>query len=205
MYKQVMYEGAAHVPLIVQTPESVCPSLAPGRVVDEVTGHVDIVPTVLDLCGLPVPQGLQGRSLAPLCAGQSAGWPNEAFSWMLGVPYTRQEAYMLGTQRMLRTPEYKLIDYGADFRTRWELFDMDDDPAEMHNLADDPAHGSVLRALAARLDEWEAETPPLIQIPGMPTPSYSYLSAERRARLDAAWDAGLRRQAAWRWPATSSK
>ena len=102
---------------------------------DEVTGHVDIVPTVLEFCGLPVPQGVQGKSLAPLCAGNSAGWPNEAFSWMLGVPYTRQEAYMLGRKRMLRTPEFKLIDYGVDFRMRWALYDMAKDPAEMHNLA----------------------------------------------------------------------
>ena len=205
MFKQVMHEGATHVPLIVQAPETVYPSLTPGRVVDEVTGHVDIVPTVLDLCGLPVPQGVQGKSLAPLCAGNSTGWPNEAFSWMLGVPYTRQEAYMLGRKRMLRTPEYKLIDYGADFRMRWALYDMAKDSEEMHNLADDPAHSSLLKELAARLDEWEAETPPLVQIPGMPTPSYSYLPAEQRAEFKAAWDAGLRRQAAWRWPATSSK
>ncbi len=200
MYKQVMYEGAVHVPLIVQAPESVCPSLTPGRVVDEITGHVDIVPTVLDLCGLPVPEGVQGRSLAPLCAGENAGWPNEAFSWMLGVPYTRQEAYMLGTKRMLRTPEHKLIDYGADFRARWELFDMTNDPAEMHNLADDSARTSLLQKLAARLDEWEAEAPPPIRIPGMATPNYSYVPAARRAELAAAYDAGLRRQAAWRWP-----
>ncbi len=200
MYKQVMYEGAVHVPLIMQAPESVCPSLTPGRVVDEITGHVDIVPTVLDLCGLPVPEGVQGRSLAPLCAGESAGWPNEAFSWMLGVPYTRQEAYMLGTKRMLRTPEYKLIDYGADFRTRWELFDMTNDPAEMRNLADDPARKSLLQELAARLDEWEVEAPPPARIPGMDTPNYSNVPAARRAELAAAYDAGLRRQAAWRWP-----
>ncbi|MYB77528.1 MAG: sulfatase-like hydrolase/transferase [Chloroflexi bacterium] len=200
MYKQAMYEGAVHVPLIVQVPEFLLPGLTPGRVVEEITGHVDIVPTVLDLCGLPVPQGVQGKSLAPLCAGESAGWPDEAFSWMLGVRYTRQEAYMLGTKRMLRTPEYKLTDYGADFRTRWELFDMTKDPAERHNLADDPAYDSVLRALAARLDEWEAEEPLLVQIPGMATPSYSYVPADRRAALDAEYDAGLRRQAAWRWP-----
>ncbi|MDE2816890.1 MAG: sulfatase-like hydrolase/transferase [Chloroflexota bacterium] len=200
MYKQVMYEGASHVPLIVQTPEHVFPALTPGRVVDEVTGHVDILPTVLDLCGLPVPQGVQGRSLAPLCAGDTAGWPNEAFSWMLGVPHTRQEAYMLGRKRMLRTPRYKLIDNGADFSTRWELFDMSDDPGEMHNLADDSAHTSALKAMAARLDEWEAEMPPLVKIPGMPTPSYSYISEDRRAALHAAWKDGLRRQARWRWP-----
>lgn len=202
MYKQAMYEGAVHVPLIVQAPASVCPALTPGRVVEEIAGHVDIVPTVLDLCGLPVPEGVQGRSLAPLCAGASDAWPNEAFSWMLGVPYTRQEAYMLGTKRMLRTPEYKLIDYGADFRTRWELFNMKDDPGELRNLADDPAQASLLDSMAARLDEWEAEIPPLVQIPGMPTPSYSYLTTEQRAAFQTAFDATLRRQARWRWPST---
>ena len=110
---------------------------------------------------------------------------------------------MLGTQRMLRTPEYKLIDYGADFQMRWELFDMLEDPGEMHNLADDPAHASTLNALAARLDAWEAAEPPLVQIPGMATPSYAYLSAERRQEFTEAWHAVLRRQAKWRWPETS--
>ncbi len=199
MYKQAMYEGAVHVPLIVQVPESVRPGLTPGRVVDEVTGHVDIVPTVLDLCGLPVPEGVQGKSLAQLCAGKTAGWPNEAFSWMLGVPHTRQEAYMLGTKLMLRTPAYKLIDYGAEFHTRWALYDMAADPGETRNLAGDPAHAAVLQALAERLAAWQHETPPAMRVPGMATPSYSYLSEERRAAFTRAWDDGLRRQARWRW------
>ena len=199
MYKQAMYEGAVHVPLIVHVPESIFPSLTPGRVVDEITGHTDIVPTVLDLCGLPVPQGVQGKSLAPLCAGDSAGWPNEAFSWMEAVRHTRP-AYMLGRKRMLRTQDYKLIDYGADYATRWELFDMKGDPGEMRNLADDRAHSTVLREMAARLDAWENEVPPLVQIPGMPTPSYSHVPAERRKALTAAYEEVLRRQSRWRWP-----
>ena len=199
MYKQSMYEGAVHVPLIVHAPESIFPSLTPGRVVDEITGHTDIVPTVLDLCGLPVPPGVQGKSLAPLCAGDSAGWPNEAFSWMEAVRHTRP-AYMLGRKRMLRTPEYKLIDYGADYATRWELFDMQGDPSEMRNLTDDRAHSTVLREMAARLDAWENEAPPLVQIPGMPTPRYSHVPAERRQALTTAYEEVLRRQSRWRWP-----
>ncbi len=200
MNKQVMYEGAAHVPLVLQVPESIHPALTSGRVVDEITGQVDMLPTVLDLCGIPIPQGVQGKSLVPLCAGNGSGWPNEAFSAVRAAPFVRQEAYMVGKKRMLRTPEHKLIDYGADFRTQWELFDMARDPAEMHNLADDPAHSSVLSALAARLDEWQAETPAPVKVPGMPTPSYSYVPAERRAEMNAAWEANMRRSAARRWP-----
>lgn len=199
MYKQTMHEGAVHVPLIVQAPASICPGLVPGRVVEEITSHVDIVPTILDLCGLPVPEGVQGKSLTPLCAGNSAGWPDEAFSWMRAVPYTRPE-YMLGRQRMLRTPEYKLIDYGSDYQARWALYDMLGDPDELHNLADEQCHRSALQSLSARLDEWEAEIPPLIHVPGMPTPNYSYLSEERRAGLVAAFDDVVRRQSRWRWP-----
>ena len=203
MNKQVMYEGAAHVPLVMHVPKSIQPALTPGRVVDEIAGQVDILPTVLELCGLPVPQGVQGKSLAPLCAGNTAGWPNEAFAAVRAAPFVRQEAYMVGKKRMLRTPEYKLIDYGADFRTQWELFDMAEDPGETRNLAGEPAHGSVLRALAARLDEWQAETPPPMHVPGMPTPSYAYVPAERRQAMRAAWEANMRRSAARRWPQTS--
>ncbi len=200
MNKQVMYEGAAHVPLVMQIPESIHPALAPGRVVDEITGHVDILPTVLDLCGLPIPQGMQGKSLVPLCAGNAAGWPNEAFAAVRAAPFVRQEAYMVGKKRMLRTPAYKLIDYGADFRTQWELFNMADDPGETRNLANDTGCRSVLRALAARLDALQAEAPPPVRVPGMPTPSYAYVPAERRAAMHAAWEANMRRSAARRWP-----
>ena len=107
---------------------------------------------------------------------------------------------MLGRKRMLRTPEYKLIDYGADYATRWELFDMQGNPSEMRNLADDRAHGSVLREMAARLDAWESDAPPPIRIPGMPTPSYSHVPAERRNASNAAYEEVLRRQSRWRWP-----
>ena len=173
--------------------------------VDEITGQVDILPTVLELCGLPIPQGVQGKSLVPLCAGNAAGWPNEAFAAVRAAPFVRQEAYMVGKKRMLRTPEYKLIDYGADFRMQWELFHMAEDPAETHNLADDPAHRSVLSALAARLEAWQDEEPPPVSVPGMPTPSYAYVPAERRAAMHAAWEANMRRSAARRWPQASSK
>ena len=200
MNKQVMYEGAAHVPLIVHVPPSILPALTPGGVVDEIAGQVDILPTVLELCGLPIPQGVQGRSLVPLYAGNASGWPNEAFAAVRAAPFVRQEAYMVGKKRMVRTPEYKLIDYGADFRTRWELFNMFEDPAETHNLAEDTAHRAVLNAMAARLDEWQADEPAPVQVPGMPTPSYAYVPAERRAAMHAAWEANMRRSAARRWP-----
>ena len=157
------------------------------------------MPTVLELCGLPIPDGVQGSSLVPLCAGNAAGWPNEAFAAVRAAPFVRQEAYMVGKKRMLRTPEYKLIDYGADFRTQWELFNMADDPAETRNLADDPAYRAVLSALAARLDELQAEKPSPVRVPGMPTQSYVYVPAERRAAMSAAWEANMRRSAARRW------
>jgi arylsulfatase A-like enzyme len=196
--KKTMYEGAAHVPLIVQVPASLCPDLTPGRVVEAITSQVDVMPTVLDLCNLPVPQGVQGKSLVQLCAGNVAGWPDEAFSWVHGVPYTRQEAYKLGQQRMLRTPEYKLIDYGADFKTRWALYDMTNDPEEMDNLADDPAHQSVLQVMAARLAEWEAEVPPQVHVPGMTAPSYVSFPEEERASMLVAWDDRMRELSNWR-------
>ena len=64
------YEATLRVPLVVYAP-----ALFPPRVVAEPVRHVDLVPTVLDVLGLPVPEGLPGRSLLPLLAGRAAGRP----------------------------------------------------------------------------------------------------------------------------------
>lgn len=118
-----LYEGTVHVPLIVRHPD-----LAPRRV-RQLTAHVDLAPTLLELCGLETPAQMEGVSLVPLISGSTAAPPHE---FVVCQECTWQMKWAL------RSPEYKFIlarqpDFYAN--PDRELYDLRDDPHEFHNLA----------------------------------------------------------------------
>ncbi len=132
-----LYEELIRIPLIVW-----CPSrIAGGRVIDDLVSHPDIVPTVLELAGLPVPEGVfDGRSLVPLLRGESLPERRPAISEVDGSVVKRP-----GRVRALRGPRYKLIESSIDGRE--ELFDLADDPGEQRSLA--ATRGELARTLRA--------------------------------------------------------
>src|SRR5207237_8858884 len=98
MFKGVRYETSARVPFLWRAPGRI-PS---GKVNDAIVDNSTIMPTLLELAGLPIPASVQGRSLAPLLRGKGPG-PEAAYSylndkmvrqgdWKLIVPLTRKEA-----------------------------------------------------------------------------------------------------------------
>ena len=117
-----LYDEMTHVPLMVRWPGQV----AAGRVVAEQVGLVDMMPTLLDLVGIPfVPDLFEGRSLAPLL--RSARPEEEGPPVLLGT--SRQ-----AMKRGLRTPAWS---YQVDLVTgEDELYDLAADPAQRENLAD---------------------------------------------------------------------
>lgn len=122
------YDSTLHVPLILQAPADAGPSgeLPRGKVVDQRVASVDIVPTVLDLLGFEHPDGLQGRSLVPLWEGNAGEDP-------IRVQYAENLSPSLthgwGELRVLFEGPLKLI-----WGPRPELYDIDADPGELHNL-----------------------------------------------------------------------
>lgn len=129
-----LFEEQTHVPLVVSAPGRI----APVRV-DAPVELVDVVPTVLDLAGVAVPPGLQGRSLLALVRG--AGEARDA---------TFSEAPLRGRLRAVRRADgRKLIRNDVDGSAR--VFDLGTDPGERR--AGDAAHDD---ALAARLETWSA-------------------------------------------------
>ncbi len=133
----MLYEGAVRVPLILRWPGH----LPAGTRRNELVEWIDLCPTVLEAAGLPpLPRG-QGKSLLSLARGEG-GWERD---WALceyrnsGHPYD-PPVHMT----MLRHRHYKLIvhhGYPATTRQRTgELYDLQADPMELHNLWDDPAH-----------------------------------------------------------------
>lgn len=122
------------VPLIVRLP-----GVGEGRAVDRLAQHIDLVPTLLDSLGLPVPDAVEGRSLLPAMAGAEEGTEEDAaFSW-LDVDGFRAGA--------VSTPAWRLLDERAPQVDRG-LFDRRSDPREMRDLAADrPVRAGYLRAL----------------------------------------------------------
>jgi arylsulfatase A-like enzyme len=109
-----LYDELIHVPLIVRGP-----GLATNRNVDSIVRHIDLLPTLLDLFGLPPLAAAQGRSLRPLLTGE-AGWTElPAFS----------QSYEYVS---VRTPEHKLM-YDLRRDTSY-CFDLATDPGEQTNV-----------------------------------------------------------------------
>ena len=129
------YQSLLNVPLIVAGP-----GMRPG-VRDELTAHVDFVPTVLDWVGVDVPEHLPGRSLS----GHLQGSPTSPRDAVL----TEFRPFGGPNMKVLHAGDWKYVYYGGE---PWgELFNLRDDPGERRNLFDDPAFAGQRAQLQARL------------------------------------------------------
>jgi len=153
--KHTNFERAANAPLIFRAPGVGRRGAACGAL----TEFVDVYPTLCELCGLPLPEGLEGVSLVPLFHDRHRAWKKAAFSQ---YPRTlRDVGRVMG--HTLRTKRFRFTEWsapGKDFRTL-ELYDYVRDPLETVNLASDPDHARVATALAELLHQgWRAALPP---------------------------------------------
>lgn len=163
--KHCFYEPSVLVPMLVRWPGR----LPAGRVSTELVELIDVMPTMLDLAGLPVPPDLDGRSLAGLALGREGSRGREAvFS-----EYTENE------EAMVREDRYKLI-VSTGRRQRMDgyatggplpaktvkLFDMKADPGESVNLAGRAETAGIQQKLMIELHERLIK--PLGMRPGVP-------------------------------------
>ena len=130
--KHCLYEHALRAPLIVRYPE--LPH--PGEPSHAVVETIDVFPTLVELCGLPAPEGLDGHSLRPQLADPAA------VSRKPALGFWRRD-------RTVRTDRFRYIRYGSGAE---QLFDFADDPHETRNLARDPEFADTIRQLAEHLD-----------------------------------------------------
>ncbi len=143
------HDPSIHVPLLIYDPR--VPAEARGQVRDEIALNVDLAPTVLDLAGLAVPEGVQGRSLAPIITGRDPDdWRTDFFyEYHFGYDGRIPESEGVVTDRYTY-----LVWTGADPPVE-TLFDTVADPAQSDNLMDDldrrPALADTLDALRQRL------------------------------------------------------
>ena len=157
--KNVFFEGSVRVPLLVRYPGKV----APGRKA-ELIEMVDLMPTLLEWCGVEIPKRVQGRSFAGLAAG-GAYSPREMVFAENIIPEvitskSLEYAYQPGRGvagirhpdvKMVRTPRWKLNYYPGH---GGELYDLANDPAEEHNLHADPAQKGRVEEMKGAILDW---------------------------------------------------
>ena len=138
MGKQNMYDCSIRMPLMISGP-----GIPAGKRVDELVYQHSMYATTCELAGIPVPASVEFPSLAPLLHGESRPVHDAVFS------------YYREFQRAVRTRTHKLIVYPQVQRV--QLFDIEKDPWEMHDLSEDPASASLKAGLMQRLKQFQQE------------------------------------------------
>ena len=134
------YEGGHRVPFFIRWPAG---GITNGRDLPQLTAHVDLLPTLVELCGLAAPSGLplDGQSLAPLLRGETANWPDRT----LFVHVQRKEIPPKWMHSVVMTARWRLVN-GT------ELYDLPADPGEKTDVAS--AHPEIITTLRQRYETW---------------------------------------------------
>lgn len=132
--KNTLFEWSCRAPFLL-----VAPGVKPGTC-SSLVEFLDIYKTVAGLCGLPVPETVQGKDLAPLLAAPSQSLHDSALTFLTRGP--RVQGYSLRTER------WRYIEWTDG---SIELYDHNIDPGEWYNLASKETHASVLSTLQGML------------------------------------------------------
>lgn len=137
--KQNLYDHSVRVPLIMSGPD-----LPMGAVREQLCYQHDLHPTLLEMAGSP---------------GEEEGF--QSLCRILRDPARESRSHVgcayENLQRMIRSDRYKLIEYDVSGTRRTELFDLQEDPWEVNNLATHPSHGHRIWSLREELRLWQRE------------------------------------------------
>ena len=139
MGKQNVYDHSVHVPLIFAGP-----GVPKGKKTEAFAYLLDIYPTLCELIGEKIPPSVEGKSLVPVMKDDSQVRDHLYYAFM-------------NIHRSIRDKRYKLNEYVVKGQRTTQLFDMQDDPKETKNLADEPAHKDILQKLRKKLIEMRME------------------------------------------------
>ena len=140
------FEESSRIPLLIRYPRRI----RPGSTIHRLISNVDYAPTLLSLCAVKAPQGMQGVNLASLLTHGRGPSANAVFAeGDLGAP---------GEWRMAVRGFDKVVVDSA-FRPTHH-FHLQPDPFELHNLVTEPSRPKQRRELVALIRRWVARTPP---------------------------------------------
>jgi len=142
----IMYDDVVRVPLVARWPGRI----PAGSICDTfVSNSLDLACTFCEIAGVGIPETFQGISMIPLLSGVCENGRNDIFATYHG------NQFGLFSQRMVRTRRFKYI-WNATAGD--ELYDVESDPGELHNLATGSRYSDQLEHLRHRLVDWMEET-----------------------------------------------
>ncbi len=140
--KRFMYEESLRTPLLMRYPKEI----KAGTVIDKMVQNLDFAPTFLDYAGTAIPEALQGVSFRPLVNQRANEWRDAIYYTYYEYP----SVHMVKRHYGVRTDRYKLMHFYYDI-DEWELYDLEKDPSEMHNLYGDPEYAAIQETLHEKL------------------------------------------------------
>ncbi len=147
--KQTNFEVATRSPLMISVPGMNQPGAATSAIVET----VDLFPTLAELSGTPIPEGLAGKSLLPWLDDPEKDSEDSAHSFFI----RRKEGYWGDT---VRTSNFRLVhwwDVNSGQSLQVELYDLRSDPQETINVADRPKYASVVRKLMTVVKDYSGQ------------------------------------------------
>jgi arylsulfatase A-like enzyme len=146
--KYIFYEEAARVPFLIRWPGRI----PAGKSSDACFHSPDIMPTLLDMMGLPVPRAVEGACFHKVALGKSGRVPEAAYLQGMGTT----AAWRDGTEwRAMRDQRYTYAVYKKDGKEL--LFDNRADPYQMKNLAEERSQGKAVAHYRDKLNKWRKE------------------------------------------------
>jgi len=135
--KRTLFEYSARIPLIISYPGQRKKGQRTGSLVE----MIDFYPTLCELAGLEYPENISGKSMVPVLKNPRKKIRKDAFTQTVFDGYS------------VITDQYRYIRWGEGGEGMVELYDIQNDPGEMHNLAAEEKYGKVMEKLDKRLTE----------------------------------------------------
>lgn len=139
--KRWMYEESFRTPMMMRYPGVV----KPGTANNEFVMNVDIAPTLLKAAGVAVPTDMQGESFLPLITNKQAKGRSSMY-----YHYYENGEHQVSPHFGIQTKRYKLIRFYKRVNS-WELYDLEKDPHEMHNVFGQKGYGQIAHELHGQL------------------------------------------------------
>ena len=147
--KRWMYEESLRTPLLIKWPGVV----EPGSVSNDLVSNLDFGETFIDVAGAEIPADMQGASLVPILEGETPADWRDGFYYHY---YEHPSEHAVMRHYGITTDRYKLIHFYYDI-DEWEMYDLQEDPDEMHSVYGDLAYAEVQADLHKRLEKLRAQ------------------------------------------------
>ena len=148
--KNLPWEESANIPFIMRYPRKV----KAGQKTDLLLNSVDVMPTLLSMCGVSIPKTVEGTDLSGIILGKGGKEPESQFLLDV-IPGPTGLRTGVDTWRAVRTKRYT---YARLREKGWLLYDREKDPYQMNNLIDKPEHKEIQDKMEATLQEWLKKT-----------------------------------------------